>query len=63
MRELILYAVMLPRLYEPNSPEERIMKVILDLIRTLKVAPLDLPIPGDARLQRIYRTLTKNVAG
>ena len=58
LRELILYAVTLPRLYKPASPEERIMGVILDLIQTLKVAPLDLPIPRDTRLQKISNMLT-----
>ena len=62
LRELILYAVTLPRLYEPNSPEERIMEVILDLIHALKVTPLDLPIPRDARVKKIFRTLTENAS-
>jgi len=60
LRELILYAVTLPRLYEPNSPEERIMNVILDMVQTLKMAPLDLPIPTDIRLKKISDTLTVN---
>ena len=60
LRELILHAVTIPQLYEPNSPEERIMKVILDLVQTLEIAPLDLPIPSDARLKKISDTLTVN---
>ena len=62
LRELILYAVTVPGSYERNSHEERIMQVILDLIQTLEVDPLDLPIPRDARLQRIFRALTENPA-
>lgn len=62
LRELILYATTLPHLYKTNSPEERIMNVILDLIQTLKVAPLDLPIPRDGRLQKIFVGLTGNPA-
>ncbi len=62
LRELILYAVDLPRLHEPESPEEKIMNVILDLIQTLKVAPLHLPIPRDIRLQKVSGTLTENPA-
>ena len=58
LRELILHAVTIPRLYEPNSPEERIMNVILDLVQTLKIAPLDLPIPTDIRLKKISDSLT-----
>jgi len=62
LRELILYATTLPHLYKTNSPEERIMNVILDLIQTLKVASLDLPIPRDGRLQKIFVGLTGNPA-
>ncbi len=62
LRELILYAVTLTRLYEPDSPEERIMKVILDMIKTLRVTPLVLPIPEDNRLQEISNALTQNPA-
>lgn len=62
LRELILYAVTLPRLYQLNSPEERIMNIILDLIQSLRVAPLDLPIPRDARLQKIFWALTEDPA-
>ncbi len=57
LRELILYAVTLPRLYESNSLEEKIMHVIIDLVQTLKIAPLDLPIPADIRLKKISERL------
>ena len=60
LRELILYAVKLSRLYEPNSHEEKIMNVILDLVQTLKIAPLDLRMPTDVRLKKISDTLTAN---
>lgn len=62
LRELILHAVTLPRLYPLTGPEARIMTVILDQIRSLSVAPLDLPIPKDPRLERIYRAFTVNPA-
>jgi quercetin dioxygenase-like cupin family protein len=60
LRELILYAITLPRLYELNSPEERIMNVVLDLVPTLKIAPLDLLMPTDVRLKKISEKLTVN---
>ncbi len=60
LRELILYATTLPHLYKPKSPIERVMNVMLDLVQTLEVAPLDLPIPRDDRLQKIFRGLTEN---
>ena len=62
LRELILHAVTLPRLYPLTGSEARIMTVILDQIRSLSVAPLDLPIPKDPRLERIYRAFTVNPA-
>jgi AraC-like DNA-binding protein/quercetin dioxygenase-like cupin family protein len=62
LRELILYATTLPHLYKPDSPAERIMHVILDLVQSLEVAPLDLPIPKDDRLQKIFVRLTENPA-
>jgi len=62
LRELILHAVTLPRLYPLTGPEARIMTVILDQIRSLSVAPLDLSTPKDPRLERIYRAFTVNPA-
>ncbi len=38
------------------------MAVILDQIRSLSVAPLDLPIPKDPRLEKIHRVFTVNPA-
>ncbi|MBF0290464.1 MAG: helix-turn-helix transcriptional regulator [SAR324 cluster bacterium] len=60
LRELILHAVTLTRLYEPNGPEDRIMNVILDMIKTIQVTPLSLPISEDKRLQKISKVLTQN---
>jgi AraC-like DNA-binding protein len=60
LRELILYAATLPHLYESDSPDERIMAVILDSIETLETAPLDLPVPEDPRLLQIYQALAEN---
>lgn len=60
LRELILHAVTLPRLYELNTLEERIMNLILDLVQILKITPLALPMPTDARLKKISEALTVN---
>ncbi len=57
LRELILAAVDLPRTYRPDSPEERLMSVILDQIRVLPIAPLSLPMPDDARVMRVAQAL------
>ena len=62
LRELILEAVRLPPLYELGGLEERIMLLILDLIQTLRVTPLDLPTTDEPRLERITRSLIHNPA-
>ena len=55
LRELIVTAVAAGPNYEPNSPQSRIMSVILDQIRTQPVASLALPMPTDPRLLRRCR--------
>ena len=60
LRELILYAMGIPPLYTQNSPDERLMNVILDQIQNMSIAPLELPIPNDPRLKKIYVRLVAN---
>lgn len=59
LKELILHAVKSPNLYQLNSPEERIMNVILDQIHHMDVTPLSLPIPKGTRLKKIYLRLSE----
>jgi AraC-like DNA-binding protein len=60
LRELILHAVKMPIDYPLDSPEERIMGVILDQIQHLDVKPLSLAIPKETRLNKIFRELSEN---
>jgi quercetin dioxygenase-like cupin family protein/AraC-like DNA-binding protein len=60
LKELILYAVKLPELYPLNGPEERIMQVIIDQIQDLDIKPLNLTIPKEDRIKKIYKGLTLN---
>ncbi|MCF8069881.1 MAG: helix-turn-helix transcriptional regulator [Desulfobacterales bacterium] len=62
MKELILHAITLPCLYDLKGPDARVMQVILDQIKTLSVTPLDLCIPKDLRLNKIYRIFNQNPA-
>lgn len=62
LRELILYAIKLPRLYAIGSPEERVMTVLLEQLEAAPLAPLYLPIPRDRRLRRIALALLENPA-
>ena len=60
LKELILYAVSLPRLYPLKGQEERLLTVILDQISNMSTAPLELQLPEDARLKKIYKRLSKS---
>jgi len=60
LKELILYAVGLPHHYPLNGPEERVIMVILDQIRNMSIAPLELPIPEGAWLKKIYKRLSNS---
>ncbi len=62
LRELIVEAVTTGPGYESDSPQSRIMAVILDQIRRQPVASLALPIPSDPRLRRLVQSLISNPA-
>ncbi len=62
LRELIVEAVTAGTGYDSDSPQSRIMSVILDQIRNQPVASLALPIPSDPRLSRLVRSLISNPA-
>jgi len=53
LRALILEAVDVPKLYDPDGPDGRLMDVILDQLRKLEPTPLYLPLPTDPRLKRV----------
>ena len=60
LRELILHAMQIPPLYDLNGPDARLMNVIRDQIQAMDIAPLELPIPSDPRLKKIYKHLAAN---
>ncbi len=53
LRDLILEAVSVPKLYDIDGPDGRLMTVILDRLHRLEPTPLYLPIPADPRLRRV----------
>lgn len=57
LRELIVTAVAAGPVYQPDSPQSRIMSVIIDQINLLPVMSLALPMPTDKRLMRITESL------
>jgi AraC-like DNA-binding protein/mannose-6-phosphate isomerase-like protein (cupin superfamily) len=62
LRELILHATSIPQRYDLNGPDARLMSVILDQIQSLPVTPLELRIPQDSRVSKIYEALVDNPA-
>jgi AraC-like DNA-binding protein len=62
LRELVLRAVSFPRHYRRTGPEARIAALILDELKSARVAPLHLPLPSDARAQRVTRALQADLA-
>lgn len=62
LRELVVAAVAAGTKYEPDSPQSRLMAVILDQIRVQPVASLALPMPKDPRLRSIAQFLIANPA-
>jgi len=60
LKELILHAVNLPRLYPLMGPEERLLMVLLDQINDMSITPLELLVPEDARLKKIYKHLANS---
>ena len=60
LKELILHAVDVPQPYPIDSPEERVMQVILDQIRTMDVKPLKLIVPKEERLSSIFKCLLED---
>ena len=62
LRELVVAAVAAGPGYDPDSPQSRIMDVILDQIRVQPVASLALPMPSDPRLRKIVQSLVADPA-
>lgn len=62
LRELILYAVEMPRLYDKKGPDGRMAQVIIDSIQKLQVAPLVLPTPENTKLLKVYKALISDPA-
>jgi AraC-like DNA-binding protein len=63
LRELILRAVELPRLYDERGMGGRVMKLIVDEISRLPPRPLGLRMPRDPRLLRLCAPLLRDVSG
>jgi AraC-like DNA-binding protein/quercetin dioxygenase-like cupin family protein len=57
LRELIVAAMRVPLDYEPDTRDERLMRLLLDELVAVNVLPLHLPMPQDRRLRRVCEAL------
>ncbi len=62
LRELILAATHVPAQYLADSRDGRLMRFLLDELRSLPVLPFHLPWPDDERIARACLALTQNPA-
>ncbi len=62
LRELILAVVALPRDYRLDSPDGRLMRVLLDQIAAARTTALHLPLPRDRRLRAVTDALIADPA-
>lgn len=61
LRELILRAAKAPLIYERNSADGRVVRLILDEIRMSPMVPLHLPVPSHPHLARLCARILKDL--
>ena len=61
LRELIVRAMHIPRMYDEHCMDGRIMQLILDEVALLRPQPLGLRMPEDARLLRLCRRVLSDL--
>ena len=59
-RELLLRLATRPVLYAPESPDARLVSVLLDELATVEIERHRLPMPTDPRLRRLVDAMTAN---
>jgi AraC-like DNA-binding protein len=57
LRELILHTVRLGALHRDTPGERRVLELLLDQLREARMAPLQLPMPKDARARAVAEAL------
>ncbi len=50
LRELIMEAIALPKLYDQSGSDGRLIEVLVERIASIETSPLHLPLPADRRL-------------
>jgi AraC-like DNA-binding protein len=62
LRELILHACRFQKLNRGIAAHKRIIEIMIDQLKAVEYAPLQLPHPADARALRIVKALTEDPA-
>ncbi|MFT3904806.1 MAG: helix-turn-helix transcriptional regulator [Steroidobacteraceae bacterium] len=62
LRELLVAAVRINGDYAPDSRDERLLRLLVDELRSSDTLPLHLPMPHDSRLRRICAALSEDPA-
>lgn len=60
LRELVIEISRLPRLYDPDGPDGRLTKTMLDQLAVAPIEHLHLPTPSDPRLRRVANAIMTN---
>jgi AraC-like DNA-binding protein len=63
LRELVVHAVVTSPLYADTPEHQRLVGVLVDQLRTLAQAPLQLPLPTDPRARTLADLLAADPAG
>jgi AraC-like DNA-binding protein len=57
LRELLVAAVRIPRDYDRDSRDERLLRLLLDELKTHDVVPLHLPMPENGKLRSLCQAI------
>ena len=57
LRELLVAAVRIPRDYDHDSRDERLLRLLLDELKTHDVVPLHLPMPENDKLRSLCQSI------
>jgi AraC-like DNA-binding protein len=60
LRELLVAAVRIPRDYEPDSRDGRLLRLLLDEMKEHQVVPLHLPMPDNKKLLSVCRRMMES---
>jgi AraC-like DNA-binding protein len=60
LRELLVAAVRIPLDYDPDSRDGRLLRLLLDEMKTHEIVPLHLPMPDSKKLRSVCQMMMDN---